>query len=160
MRVAGRVAAAVAVVSFLAIGLHGRVAKAMEKVTVSVSDDGLVWIRRTDCSLVACALDLNCRCCCCPDLDCCGTRLDLGASGCCQVLLLATVAADLAAGCVVLGQQGIRCCRRGCSSRAGSLQGRPAGLVKGWICWIWPLCAREARGQAWLQGHGAAAQME
>ena len=51
MRVAGRVAAAVAVVSFLAIGLHGRVAKVLEKTTVSVSDDGLAWIRRTACSL-------------------------------------------------------------------------------------------------------------
>ena len=51
MRVAGRVAAAVAVVSFLAIGLHGRVAKALGKVTVSVSDDGLTWIGRTRCSL-------------------------------------------------------------------------------------------------------------
>jgi len=40
VRVAGRVAAAVAVVSFLAIGLHGRVAKVLEKATVSVSDDG------------------------------------------------------------------------------------------------------------------------
>jgi len=47
VRVAGRVAVAVAVVSFLAIGLHGRMAKALEKVTVSVSDDGLAWIGRT-----------------------------------------------------------------------------------------------------------------
>ena len=55
--VTGRVAAAVAVVSSLAIGLHGRVAKALEKVTVSVSDDGLAWIRRTRRSLAACALN-------------------------------------------------------------------------------------------------------
>ena len=53
MRVVGRVAAVVAVVLFLAIGLHGRVAKALEKVTVSVSDNGLAWIRRTACSLAA-----------------------------------------------------------------------------------------------------------
>ena len=50
MRVKGRVAAAVAVVPFLAIGLHGRVAKALEKATVLVSDDGLARIRRTHCS--------------------------------------------------------------------------------------------------------------
>jgi len=41
VRVAGRVAAAVAVVSFLANGLHGRVAKTLEKVTALVSDEGL-----------------------------------------------------------------------------------------------------------------------
>ena len=55
VRVKGRVAAAVAVVSFLAIGLYGRVAKVLEKATVLVSDDGLAWIRRTACSLTACA---------------------------------------------------------------------------------------------------------
>ena len=54
VRVKGRVAAAVAVVPFLAIGLHGRVAKMLEKATVLVSDDGLAWIRRTACSLAAC----------------------------------------------------------------------------------------------------------
>jgi len=43
------------VVSFLAIGLHGRVAKVLEKATVLVSDDGLAWIRRTGCSPVICA---------------------------------------------------------------------------------------------------------
>jgi len=64
VRVVRRVAAAVAVVSFLAIGLHGRVAKTLEKVTVSVSDDGLAWIGRTRCSPV-CALVVR-------SLDCWG----------------------------------------------------------------------------------------
>jgi len=73
--VAGRVAVAVAVARFLAVGLQGRVAKVLEKATVPVSDDGLAWIRRGGRSL-PCALDL-------------------GASGCCQVLLFAAVAADL-----------------------------------------------------------------
>ena len=59
MRVAGRVAAAVAVVSFLANGLHGGVAKTLEKVTVLVSGDGLAWIGRTTCSLAAYALNLG-----------------------------------------------------------------------------------------------------
>ena len=63
VRVAGRVAVTVAVVSFLAIRLHGRMAKALEKVTVPVSDDGLVWIGRTSCSLAAVCADLGCRRC-------------------------------------------------------------------------------------------------
>jgi len=50
VRVVGRVAVAVAAVLFLANGLHGRVAKVLEKATVLVSDDGLAWIRRTACS--------------------------------------------------------------------------------------------------------------
>jgi len=58
VRVKGRVAAAVAVVSFLAIGLHGRVAKVLEKATVPISDDGLAWIGRTRRSLAAGGADL------------------------------------------------------------------------------------------------------
>ena len=73
MRVAGRVAAAVAVVSFLAIGLHGRVAKVLEKATVLVSDDGLAWIRRTACSLAAGGADLLIW----AAIRCCGGELDL-----------------------------------------------------------------------------------
>ena len=50
VRVVGRVAAVVAVVSFIAIGLHGRVARLLGKATVPISDDGLAWIGRTRCS--------------------------------------------------------------------------------------------------------------
>ena len=53
MRVAGRVAVTVVVVRFLANGLHGGVAKTLEKATVPISDDGLAWIGRTRCSLAA-----------------------------------------------------------------------------------------------------------
>jgi len=45
-----------AVVPLFAVGLHGRVAKVLEKATVPLSDDGLAWIGRTRCSLAACAL--------------------------------------------------------------------------------------------------------
>ena len=51
----------VAVVLFLANGLHGRVAKALGKVTVSVSDDGLAWIRRTGCSPELAQIWICCR---------------------------------------------------------------------------------------------------
>jgi len=54
-------------VRFLANGLHGGVAKTLEKVTVLVSDDGLAWIGRTRCSLAAVCADLGCRL-----LFCCG----------------------------------------------------------------------------------------
>ena len=59
VRVKGRVA----VVPFLAIGLHGRVAKVLEKATVLVFDDGLAWIRRTRCSLAAYWIWAAIRCC-------------------------------------------------------------------------------------------------
>ena len=58
MRVKGRVAAAVAVVLPFAVGLHGRVARVLEKATVPVPDDGLEWIRRTRRSLAAGGADL------------------------------------------------------------------------------------------------------
>ena len=52
LTVTGRVAVTVAVVRFLAVGLHRTVARILGKATVSVSDDDLAWIRRTRCSPV------------------------------------------------------------------------------------------------------------
>jgi len=48
----------VAVVRFLANGLHGRVARLLGKATVPISDDGLAWIGRTTSSLAAENTDL------------------------------------------------------------------------------------------------------
>ena len=53
LRITGRVAVTVAVVPLFAVGLHGKVARVLEKATVPVSSDGLAWIGRTRCSLAA-----------------------------------------------------------------------------------------------------------
>ena len=72
-RVKGRVAVAVVVMLPFAVGLHGRVARVLEKATVPVSNDGLEWIRRTRRSLAAGGPDLLIW----AAIRCCGGELGL-----------------------------------------------------------------------------------
>ena len=150
----------VAVVRFLANGLHGGVAKTLEKVTVLVSGDGLAWIGRTRRSLAAGGADLLLSRSVVPAVGSVGADLDRGPVGWIHSTEKREVGLQGGHGLAV----GCRCpperresdlCAGGCTrpvNKGGGKQGAAVGDPREeLLLWALPCALKWRVGRPWMQ---------